>query len=277
MSDDSTPGPFATPEQDADVRALLGLLRDDDVPMPDDVVRRIDAAIRAEQAAATIPDTVPEGLAGAVPLVDAEQQGRAARRRAAEAQDATVSVLPTERRRSGSYRTFTRIAAVAASVVVVAGGAVLLKDMVSGSSSSSSGAGAEASRAVDAAGGAAPVVSGRVESSGTAYTKADLPAQALALATGASVPKAAGMGTGAGGAAGPAPTGDVLDSCLAALTGVQGTVPVAVDSGSYDGKPALVVVVPAPDGMPSLDVWVVAPTCGSAEPTVYEFVRLPRP
>lgn len=38
--------------------------------------------------------------------------------------------------------------------------------------------------------------------------------------------------------------------------------PIAVDAGTYDGQPALIVVLPGSDDPNSYDVWIVGPTCG---------------
>lgn len=44
-----TPGPDATPDEDADVRALLGFLRDEPLEMPPDVAARLDAVLAEER------------------------------------------------------------------------------------------------------------------------------------------------------------------------------------------------------------------------------------
>ena len=47
-----TPGPDATPEQDADVRALLAFLRDEPVEMPPEVELRLYAVLAEERRSA---------------------------------------------------------------------------------------------------------------------------------------------------------------------------------------------------------------------------------
>jgi hypothetical protein len=68
---------------------------------------------------------------------------------------------------------------------------------------------------------------------------------------------------------------DTAAACVRALTEGDGSVAVAVDSGSYDGRPAIVVVVPPPDAPGSLDVFVVKPGCGTGAPDLLEFQRIP--
>jgi hypothetical protein len=53
--------------------------------------------------------------------------------------------------------------------------------------------------------------------------------------------------------------------CLAVIEdGLNPPVePLAVDAGSYNGQPAVVVVLPGNDDPTSYDVWVVGPTCGT--------------
>lgn len=280
-----TPGPFATPAQDADVRALLGTLRAEDVPMPDDVVRRINAAVVAERVASTLPDSPAA-------LVDADESatGRHA---------ATVTVLPSaEERRGPSYRGFTKLLAVAAAVVVVAGvGGILVKNAgtFSGGAASSAGAGAsQAPEAADNAGGPSVDVS-KTAGTGVNYSAAQLATQTRSLVSG-KVPAAAAQPTRsslyAGGTAVPSPSGSpvdglpsralpagaVLDRCVQLITtSATPPAPVAVDAGTYEGKPALVIVLPSEDDATSLDVFVVSPDCGQgSEPDLYEFQRVPR-
>jgi hypothetical protein len=262
-----TPGPFATPAQDADVRALLGTLRAEDVPMPDDVVRRINAAVVAERVASTLPDSPAA-------LVDADD---------AEAGGGSLTVLPTpQERRARSSRGFSMLLAAAAAVVVVVGvGAMVTRSGGLGGSTASGGA---ASAAPETAGGAV----GRVSDSGSAYSATGLSAQVKSLVGGqapavssptsdtGSEPTPTGSRSALYAAA--APTGAVLDRCLQLLTtSATPPAPVAVDSGTYEGKPALVVVLPTEDDPASLDVFVVAPGCGTAaEPDLYEFQRIAR-
>lgn len=68
-----------------------------------------------------------------------------------------------------------------------------------------------------------------------------------------------------------------LAACLASLTDVNDPgVPLALDYASYQGKPALVVVLPAVK--PSkLDVWVVGAACGQYDSNLLLYVKADRP
>ena len=287
-----TPGPDATPEQDADVRALLGALRHADVPMPDDVWTRLAAVIAEEQrtalasgapaAAASDDDAVVPGLA-------------------------PVTVLPTaEERTARSSRSALPWVLGAAAAVVVVGGAYGVVHGLTGSSAISTSAGA-VSPAPEAASDAGTVVT----ASGTAYTTAKLQAQARALvastvgrsatfgskdqSTPASpttgqvpglssgqvpAPTPTGVRTPMAASAVPAyaalvPQGAALTRCIDELSGTPGTTPVAIDVGTYNDKPALVVVLPSADDPASLDVIVVPANCTSSD--FAQLVRVPRP
>jgi hypothetical protein len=266
-----TPGPSATPAQDADVRALLGTLRAEDVPIPDDVVRRINAAVVAERVASTLPDSPAA-------LVDAGT-GTSGR-------GASVTVLPTgEERRGRSSRGLTTLLAVAAAVVVVVGVGAMIKGTGGLSAETSSSAGAASSAPEDSSGGST------VNASGQDYSAALLAAQARDLVDGKLVEATPAVGTGATAPTAPTPSTPAtrsaqgysladratLAQCVTSLTGGTAVTPVAVDEGTYEGKPAQVVVLPTDGDPASLDVWVVAPGCGNGtEPTVLEFQRVAR-
>ncbi|HET7901497.1 MAG TPA: hypothetical protein VFL59_09940 [Candidatus Nanopelagicales bacterium] len=267
-----TAGPFATPAQDADVRALLGTLRAEDVPMPDDVVRRINAAVVAERVASTLPDSPAA-------LVDESD---------AATDHGSVTVLPSpEERRGPSYGGLKRILAIAAAaVVVLAGGAAIRSvGLLAGGGSSTSGGASAVPEAADAGGstgnGTSSLTSGKVTDSGTAYAVTSLKTQAQALVQGrtpAPVTAPVPSGSVRSSAAYAAPVGTVLDRCVTALTGRSGVTPLAVDSGTLGGQPALVLVLPTDGDAQSLDVWVVAPGCGTGgEPDLITFQRIPRP
>ncbi|MCU1600252.1 MAG: hypothetical protein JWO22_961, partial [Frankiales bacterium] len=71
------------------------------------------------------------------------------------------------------------------------------------------------------------------------------------------------------------PTG--LAGCIASLTGPDDSgLPLALDYASFEGKPALVVLLP--DNRPSkVDFWVVGPTCTQAESALLYYARVDRP
>ena len=278
-ADGDTPGPFATPAQDADVRALLGTLRAEDVPMPDDVVRRINAAVVAERVASTLPDSPAA-------LVDPEDGSAAG---SGTGRHASVTVLPSaEERRGPSYARLTKLVAAAAAVLVVVGvGGALVKGTGGLSADSTSAGGASAAPESANSGGAA------VKASGLDYTASSLTGQVRSLVGGS--PQAAPVSGQTDAAATPQPSvapgstrssgttayhlsdRTVLAACVTALTGGTSVEPVAVDQGTYEGKPAEIVVLPTTDDASYLDVWVVAPGCGSGpEPQVLEFQRVAR-
>lgn len=284
---DDTPGRDATPEEEAHVRALLAALRDEDVPMPDHVWSRLSAVIAEEQAAAA------RGAAAGDPtaLTDATGSstgtttgGRHASRPAASG--ATVVPLDGVRRRRGAPRWL--LGAAAAVLVVLVGGA-LVKGAGTASSPSSAGG------AMSAAAPSAAAVTAET-SSGTAYTRADVAAQATALVSGALVRAGDALGAstppGTGVEAGPATpstatkdsagsapllSGASLAACLVQLTDDPAATAVAVDRGSYQGQPADVVVVPSPGDPTHLDVWVLAPGCSRTSADVLLFERIARP
>ena len=277
-----TPGPDATPEQDADVRALLGALRDADVPMPADVWTRLSAVIAEEQRTAGAT-----GSAAGIATDDTDGS-------ALVPGMAPVTVLPTaEERQARTSGTTLRWLAGAAAAVVIVGGAYGVVRGLAASSSAVSTAGA-ASTAPENAASAGTVVT----ASGTAYTSAGLPAQAKALvASSVGQPTAVDQKdqiTPEPGAASGAPTGTrgptsayaaslaaqmprdaALTQCIDELSGAPGTKPLALDVGTYDGKPALVVVLPSTDDPASLDVIVVPVDCSSSD--FVQLVRVPRP
>lgn len=73
-------------------------------------------------------------------------------------------------------------------------------------------------------------------------------------------------------------TADGLDACLAALLPAQqpATRPIAVDYATYDGEPALAVVLPDPDPAQA-SIFVVGADCSAADPDVLLFRRAPLP
>lgn len=262
-----TPGPEATPEQDADVRALLSLLRDEPLEMPSHVRSRLDAVIAEERRTAAVAGAG----AGAAPSGDEASDG-------GPGPVAPVTVLPA-RNRGPSTRAFRIVGGLAAAALVVLGGVTVLHGTVGGSSSSSS---AETSSA--AGGGAVDAATGTaVTASGVRYSRATLAVQAAALVAAARAGSPATDRTAAvpspatveGKTYAAALTADTAASCVRALTENDGSTAVAVDSGSYDGQPAIVVVVPPPDAPGSLDVFVVKPGCGADTADLLEFQRIP--
>jgi len=193
-----------------EVRALLSSLPDPG-PAPPDVVDRITRTLRTLQE---------------------QDAGRASA--------AGASVVPLTPRRARHRPLWL---AAAAAVVLVGGGAVVsqLASDTSASSTSASVAGGSASPERtfgDGARGVAPNdTSARVSASGTQYRRADLVRQAAALL--APGPPTAAEGSGA---AGLLMDSTALNACLRAVGAAAGSL-LAADLGTYEGRPAVVLVV----------------------------------
>jgi hypothetical protein len=269
-----TPGPEATPEQEAYAAGLLASLRADDPEIPDHVAARIDGVL----AELRRTEPVAAGAAGA--LVDSDDATTTVAG-APAGTDATVLPMPAARRESGTTRTFRWVAGAAAAVIVVAGGAAVIRGATGGSGNSTTSLSAG-----DASGSRGPAP---IRSSGTDYSRAELAAQATALVASASkgepAPEVAPAtpepaqteGTGEQPAARMLLSPDTLPACLEQLTGAPGATPVAVDQGTYEGKPADIVVLPSPDDPQRLEVWVIGPGCTRENVQMYEFRTIPAP
>lgn len=221
-------------------------------PMPDDLADRLSRAV--EQAAAPAP----------------------------------TNVLPLDERRR--MRWLPALGAVAAAAVLVVGGVLV----------ANRGGGGAPSRTSDQAGSSTGYA---VNDSGANYDAKQLAAALPGLLKGqahaAAAPKAAAglkaqapapVPTGeragdqtyaaASGAADPlAPLRDTagLARCLSSLTDPsESGLPLALDYASYQGTPALVVVLPSskPD---KVDVFVVPVGCARADGALLYFTRLPKP
>jgi hypothetical protein len=231
---------------------------------------RTAAADVSGQLAALEAPAMPAGLGGR--LAAAIEQERS---------PGPTNVLPLQRRRT---RWLPALGAVAAAAAVAVGAVVL----VSNKDDSSSGT------LADRAGGPGYAIN----NTGADYTSATLTAAVPGLLTG-SAPQVAGAET----LAAPAPTqgptqgrtandtfapksadplADLRDTaglarCLASITDPsESGLPLAVDYASYQGKPALIVVLPSskPD---KVDVFVLPPGCAQANGDLITFLRLPKP
>lgn len=280
LIDGDTPGPEATAEQEAFVSGLLASLRADDPGIPDDVARRLDAVL-AQELRGSAGAVAAAPLAAVPPLADAADPADGA----PAALPDNVSVLPQRSASRGpSTRSFKLVTGIAAATVLVAGAAVVSSGVLGGSASDTSGG--------------APVAAAVIQDSGTAYSSKDLDTQAERLVD------RAYTGNAEGGAESPAPTdatsqaspgvpdpsitatdaappvpltADSLVGCVDEITEGEGGDPLLVDQGSYDGKAAIVIVLPALDETGSVDVWVVAAGCDTGTATIYDFRRLPTP
>lgn len=271
-----TPGPEATAEQEAYVAGLLGSLRADDPEIPDHVAARIDGVL------AELRRTEPVLPGAASALGDADDTSTTGSA-ASSTTEATVLPLPSQRRESGTSRTFRWVAGAAAAVVVLAGGAAVIRTALPGGGSSGS-----STTASDATSGGGPVP---IRSTGTSYSRSELSSQASSLVANAAkggdqAPEVApevdpSTAPTTSGATDPQArqllsTG-TLAACLEQLTGGPGAMPVAIDQGTYEGQPADIVVLPSPDDAARLEVWVIGPGCTRENVQMYEFRTIPAP
>lgn len=264
-------GPEATPEQEAFVSGLLGSLRRDDPPMPDDVIRRLDAVL-AEERRTGAP------VLGLVPGGDADADDTPA------SLPGNVTVLPTAAERRGpSMTSFRVLGGIAAAAVLVVGAATILNN------------GNRSSTGVDAAGGAgAPALASIVQDSGTAYSAQSFPDQAVRLADQADSkaappenqpespqPASSTEATDAtsepvsteSAAAEPLTTERAL-LCTKEISAGTVSTPLLVDQGTYNGRDAEIYVLPSVDQPGSYDVIVVAAGCTTGQSELLNLRRV---
>jgi hypothetical protein len=280
-------GPEATAEQEAFVSGLLGSLRRDDPPLPDDVLRRLDAVL-AEERRTGAPALValPGGSDD-----ESDDSGRGAGSAPVSLPD-NVSVLPTAAERRGpTSRSFRVLGGLAAAAVLVVGGSVVINNGSLGGSSDSSG-GATAALAV-------------VQDSNTAYSSKGFSDQAKELAR--KVPSAesdGGSPVSAPESTDPAPpTAETTDTastvapsstsqatasaepvtperallCTREISAGTVTEPLLVDQGTYDGKDAEIYVLPSVDEPGQYDIYVVAAGCTTDSFELFTLQRVTRP
>jgi predicted anti-sigma-YlaC factor YlaD len=218
-------------------------------PMPADVVARLDAALAGAASTRSPSGTTARSAGSAVDVASAgnvlPMAGRAER----------TGVLG----RLAESRVTKSLVAAAAVVLIGAGGYAALHrnsaNTQTAAGASSASAGDKAAAVPGAAQAAVPV-----RHTGTKYTTANITDEvakqlstAFASAGGGSASQPA-TGTGATTLASPAG----LRACLSALN-APSAVPLLVDVATYNGKPAVVLVLPtATNGR---ELWVVSPTC----------------
>jgi hypothetical protein len=227
------------------MRALLSSLPDPG-PMPDDLVARITASLEEEQERRPVVRSLHEAARPHRPL----------------------------------WRT-AGLAAAAAAVIGVGAGALLgntapgdLGALFGGSGGDSASAGTAASRAEGSAGGsAAPRVDPyssdlaraatvSIHHTARAYTSDAFDAQAAAL-LGSSAEQAAPLSAEAP-SIGPIATETGLRSCLAALA-TEAYTSATADLGTFDGKPAAVVVLTTGAGHTA---YAVQRSCSTGHPAL---------
>lgn len=244
-------------------------------------LRELEAA---EQRVAAVLSTLPP------PTVPADLADRLTAALAAEAPlapavattGASVTALPA--REASRRRTWLPAAAAA---VLLASGAGIGWSMLSGGSGSddadtagrellASASGADYADAASLAASLPAVLAGDAQGD-TAYTASSEAAGATTSRSEdtAAAPEAAAMSA-------PDPldrlrTTDGLAACLAGLQDDGAPVePLALDYASYDGAPALAVLLPDPDPA-KVAVFVVGPECAQADPRLLHYVRVDRP
>jgi predicted anti-sigma-YlaC factor YlaD len=202
---------------------------------------------------------------------------------------ASLTITPlAAARRNRLYRDNRVLQAAAAAVLVLAAGAIGV--------AAYQGSGDHGTAADSAAAGGSPQefseASGAVLSTGTDYNQDTVVAAVPRLLTthspkAVAAPEASDSPTraadqatsGANRLSDPA----ALAACVGALADDEDTpvieraTPLVVDVAKYDHKPATVIILPAPDRVDRLDVFVVAPTCGLADAALLHYARVPRP
>lgn len=221
--------------------------------MPPEVAARIDAALAAEAGTVDPRGTLATAAATVTPIAGG-RAGLGARLR-------------------GHW-----LMSAAAVVAVLALGSAVVVGALSGRSSTSSDASGATAALASRAPGAAGAETTRLTASGRGYTKANLGPEVLALVAG-TAPTAAAPGSAVSTLAAPAKTlvedRSRLAACLAKVEeGGPTTAPVAVDAGSFEGQPALVVVLVG--SSTSYDVFVVSPACSSADASLLYYASVRR-
>ncbi len=237
--------------------------------LPAGLAERLDAAMAAERARTTTDGVATQRAATEAAVTES-----------AKSRAATADVVPLAGRRRGSARWLPIAGGIAAAAALVFGGVLLTQK----GGSSSSTASVKSAKLLVA-----------VNSTGAAYGKdgkalvAALPALLKGSSTEAfeTAPVTPNIGapkaTQQRSAATPqdalatlrSTTG--LSACLSGLTdpGDPG-IPLALDYASFDGKPAMVVILPSAKA-DKVDVFVVGAGCGVKDSHLLYFTRLPKP
>ncbi|MCX4747660.1 hypothetical protein OG455_19430 [Kitasatospora sp. NBC_01287] len=242
----------------SELTALLGA--DEPPPMPQDVARRIDAALAAaldESPAVPAPPVLP---AAANPPVSPAPAAPTAPPHRADHSTGPGRTRP--RRRRGAL-----LAAAVACLAVLGGGtAAVLAGTSDGSSDAAHGIGAAARQPATPEGAAA---SGEATAPyGPALTAAGLPEQIRQLLPTddhGALPHASSQQEAPATAGGPQPS--VLPTCVvAAVGGHQGEQPLLVTRGSFQSGPVDVYVFRVSGDPAHLDVFLLTPDCAGSTP-----------
>ena len=272
------------------VRTTLAALPAPQVPA--DLAARLDAALL--QARPPEPAPRPAEATGTARALDRDdEQDDDDRDPPRAAVPAASSVVPLPRRPAPSPWPLRAVAAACAVLVLGGGAFAVTRGGSSGDASTAAGRAESPTSDEEAASGlaAAPAPpaatsdTGRDYGEGRAALEQALP-QLLRGTTRLSKRSASAedlrLATGAAALDRLRDPGE-LAGCLSALSGpaLSGAgpsrAPLALDYAAYDGRPALVVVLPASDTPRRLDVFVVGAGCRAGDPQQLAFSRLPRP
>lgn len=276
---------MTAPHQHADLDALADALaaEDDGTPLPAELTGCATCSTALADLRAAL-GAVADDLAR-LPAVPEVPAGLGAAPGSATGATTVLPASVTSLQERRAPRWLAPAGGLAAAAVLVVGGGLLL---TRGSTDSRT-----ASRSSKA--GSALAVS----DSGTRYSRTSLAtavpgllkAKKESLDDAAKAPAAAPMvgGSTAGPAGGKTVTGQSADpmarlrttsglaACLAGLSGPgESSLPLAVDYGSFEGRPAMVVVLPS-SRTSKLDVFVVGAACNQTEQDVLYYLHADRP
>lgn len=216
----------------------------------------------------------------------------AARVEAALAALPSTTIVPLSRTRRG-WRAHPTAAGLGAAAAVAA----LIAALVVGRTSShhpSSTAGGTAGTLGAASAGRTSIPLPPPTVTGTKYTFRNLartvpplltPSTALALApkTTAGTAPQPSAGTGAEATVTPPPalnrlfaSPGALEACVRGIEGGPAAVPLAIDFATFEGAPAVVIVLPGLDEG-KVDAWFVGPACTSTDVNLLRYRSLPAP
>jgi len=267
-------------------------------PMPASLAERLDAALAAEiarSAAAAAPagaapaDGAASPAGGRPPAGATAPHGASTPGERMAHREAAAGGRDTAGRRAGPsrapWRLSLRVATAAAAVVILAGGGYAVVRALSPgttgeSASTSSGSTAHSAvtgpsasalppEAAPAAPGAAVTGGLPLVASRTDYRAGQLPAQVSSVLRRNPSPPRSPVHPAA-----PMSGFPHLAACVSHITG--GGRPQLVDVARYGGRPAAVIVVPAP-GTATLRVWVVGPGCGAQGGDIIAHFSMPAP
>jgi hypothetical protein len=246
--EDEGPEPHLDPEVEAQVQALLAEASDPG-PMPDAVADRISTALRDAARLRVDPGPLAAGPPSAADAHDAGLTGGA------------VLAMPS---RSERPKPIYLVAAVAAAAAVVAAGASALHLTKRPNGAAVIG---DTFTSTTVSPTPAPTGGLHIQLSTTAYDAANLATEArrLLVAPGQPIRDLAAEAPSIG----PIATPIGLESCLEAIGALNASSPapeaVSADVATYDGRPAVVVVVTRGG---TSTAWAVERSCSTGSPGV---------